>query len=383
WLGWFALSGCRLNPLSPASVDPGPPDMGSGNGRLPVGTASERTGPAVDASPSADSLMTPIPLDSSDETSAVDTLVAEVRDAPVDLPVADGAGAARLPSESADAGVKQPQGAPPTWPEHWYEHREVLRLAAASDHAFIYYDGNVTSSDAAWILPFASNVWRYTKQTYGAFGNEPRLFWIQHQGRLLGAHMGGYLEPSHDFRNTVDVGTASSAAGPMTRMLALREIGRIVENFNNGVRGSPASFVWGYAKWAELFEYDYYVSNGMAAEAAATCDRLSAAVDSFPREGTHWFRDWFYPLWRDRGRTQLMVRFFRSLAQHYPKTPDVSGRGMTYARAMNWGEYVHFMSGAAGTNLKTLATAVFGWSAERELQIQQARTQFGAVTYPY
>jgi hypothetical protein len=43
---------------------------------------------------------------------------------------------------------------------------------------------------------------------------------------------------------------------------------------------------------------------------------------------------------------------------------------------MNWGEFVHFWSGAAGVNLKALATAAFGWPAEWETQFNNARTQF-------
>jgi hypothetical protein len=48
---------------------------------------------------------------------------------------------------------------------------------------------------------------------------------------------------------------------------------------------------------------------------------------------------------------------------------------------MNWGEYIHFMSGAAGTDLKPLATTAFGWSDVREAQYQEAKKDFPAVTY--
>ena len=41
-----------------------------------------------------------------------------------------------------------------------------------------------------------------------------------------------------------------------------------------------------------------------------------------------------------------MDRFFRELAQHFPRAEDG-----TYTRRMNWGEYVHFTSGAAGADL--------------------------------
>jgi hypothetical protein len=49
---------------------------------------------------------------------------------------------------------------------------------------------------------------------------------------------------------------------------------------------------------------------------------------------------------------------------------------------MNMGEFVHFMSGAAGTNLSSMATAAFGaGTGNWETQFQQARVNFPAITY--
>ena len=49
--------------------------------------------------------------------------------------------------------------------------------------------------------------------------------------------------------------------------------------------------------------------------------------------------------------------------------------------AMNWGEFVHFMSGAAHTNLKPLATTAFGWTADQDAQFQKAETDYPDITY--
>jgi hypothetical protein len=43
---------------------------------------------------------------------------------------------------------------------------------------------------------------------------------------------------------------------------------------------------------------------------------------------------------------------------------------------MNWGEFIHFWSGAAGVNLKPLATSAFGWTSTFETQFNQARIDF-------
>ena len=139
--------------------------------------------------------------------------------------------------------------------------------------------------------------------------------------------------------------------------------------------GSPAFGLWGDSKWMEFYQYDVYVGLGMTEHAQVVFDRFTASNDNFPRENTRWFRDWFYPLWRDHGHAQVMVNFFRLLELHFP----ADGNGNM--RDMNWGEYVHFTSGAAGTDLKQLATDAFGWPAEREQEWQQARQDFPQITY--
>jgi hypothetical protein len=48
---------------------------------------------------------------------------------------------------------------------------------------------------------------------------------------------------------------------------------------------------------------------------------------------------------------------------------------------MNWGEYVHFTSGAAGADMHHQAARAFGWTREWADQLEQAREQFPGVTY--
>jgi hypothetical protein len=71
-----------------------------------------------------------------------------------------------------------------------------------------------------------------------------------------------------------------------------------------------------------------------------------------------------------------MARFFRLLAEHFPRDS-----GGTYTRRMNWGEYIHFTSGAAAADLGTQAARAFGSSRERTSQLERARAQFPGVTY--
>jgi hypothetical protein len=266
--------------------------------------------------------------------------------------------------------------APPAmWQEHWFEHVQNLRLVAWNDDVAIYFDADTQGAD--WIFPFMTKLWRYTKATYD-MGPEPqnRLFSIHHTGKYGGGHPSTYFDDSHDRRNVSDVGP-----GPWGSMSGFaidgpsHESGHVVESANNGMHGSPAFPIWHDSKWMEFFQYDAYLGMGLTTDAKRLFDRFTATTDDFPRAGTHWFRDWFYPLWRDHGHAQVMVKFFKLLSLHFSKNGD------NYSRDMNWGEFVHFMSGAAGTNLKDLATTAFGWPADREAQFNKARSDFPMITY--
>jgi hypothetical protein len=48
---------------------------------------------------------------------------------------------------------------------------------------------------------------------------------------------------------------------------------------------------------------------------------------------------------------------------------------------MNWGEYVHFTSGAAAADMSGQAARAFGWPREWAAQLEQAREQFPGITY--
>jgi hypothetical protein len=62
-----------------------------------------------------------------------------------------------------------------------------------------------------------------------------------------------------------------------------------------------------------------------------------------------------------------MNMFFRDLARHFPRD-----RGGTYTRRMNWGEYVHFTSGAAAADMSGQAARAFGWPREWAGQLEHA-----------
>ena len=271
---------------------------------------------------------------------------------------------------------------PETWQEHWFDHEQLLHRVATKGDVALYFDKDVPMSEADWMMPFLSDLWRYTKKTYGSFGREGRLYAVFHQGRYGGGHPSTYFEGSHDYRNVIDCGLDSwDGSKPGILDIPSHEVGHIVEGGSRNIRESPAFTVWGDSKWIEFYQYDAYLSIGRGDDARRVYDKFVKTKDNFPRPDTYWFRDWFYPMWRDHGHAQVMVNYFKLLAKYFPTKPGEGGVGKEYARRMNRGEYVHFMSGAAKTDLKPLATQAFGWTADCETQYRKAQKDFPAIVY--
>ncbi len=271
---------------------------------------------------------------------------------------------------------KIPPPAPPaTWQEHWFEHNQLLANVYYDNDVAVYYDSDMSRA-VTWPNAYLAKVWRYTKSVYGSFGGDSRLFAVYHNGKYSGGHPSTYYDASHDYRNAVDVGPGPWTSGTGNDLdLVTHEVGHLVEGASKGVHGSPAFGLWGDSKWNEIYIYDVYKGLNMTGDLARWYNLMLAASDNFPRRHTYWFRDWFYPVYSKYGGSAVLNRYFQLLAQYYPQS------GGNYATGMNWGEFVHFWSGAAGTDLKPLATLAFGWNATWEAQLAQARSQFPLVTY--
>jgi hypothetical protein len=282
------------------------------------------------------------------------------------------------PERPVQGGPGESASLPSTWREHWFEHTQLVTLYHFDGHAAVYLDGDVDHSQARWLPRHISRIWQYAKAAYGGgFGPDPRIYSIHHAGRYGGGHPAYYYDPSHDYRNVSDCGLGAWREEDHTaRDMPIHEIAHVVESANNGSRGSPAFGIWRDSKWAEFFMYDVYQALGLPREAQRLHRLFSGQTDDFPKASTAWFRDWFYPLWRDCGQADVMARFFRLLALHFPTTD-----GKRYARDLNWGEYVHFTSGAAGADLQRLAARAFGWLAGRSAELDRARATFPLITY--
>ena len=80
---------------------------------------------------------------------------------------------------------------PATWQEHWFGHRQLLRLYHSDEHCAIYADPGVRRAEIRWLPRFIDVTWQYSKAAYGgAFGSDPRIYSIHHAGRHGGGHAG-------------------------------------------------------------------------------------------------------------------------------------------------------------------------------------------------
>ena len=276
---------------------------------------------------------------------------------------------------------------PPATVSDWIGGHGVTMTRLSYDaNTAVYVDANVNRSVIGWLQPFLTQMFSYCAQTYDpvhTYGPS-HLFMFAHQGQFGGGTISSYFDSFSSFRNALDVGADSWARADNINIDRVsHEMAHIVEGSSNGIHESPAFEVWRDSKWAEIFQYDVYVALNMPADADRVYNRFINTQDSFPRTGTFWFRDWFYPIYRDHGGAPMLSRFFQLLAQHFPKVWENGGRNQTYARRMNLGEFVHFYSGAARVDLKPRATSAFGWTSTTETQWQQARTTFPGVTALY
>jgi len=271
-----------------------------------------------------------------------------------------------------------PTATPLTWQEHWFEHDQVLQLAASDDAVALYYDKDVDPTQATAIMPYVSSIASYTTGIYGPLG-PGRLYFIIHKDRYFGCHSDTHFSPSHDYRNVIDCGISTYDEPGVFQVFMPHLAALIVENTARGREGAPADALWRGGKWAEFYRYDLYVGLGRK-DLADTWYAVWTGdtwTDQFPPPAmnVHWFRYWSFPLWRDHGGAAVMNRFFGLLARDFPVS------GVKYARDLNMGEFVHFMSGAAETDLVPLATTTFGWPAEWQAQLDQARIDFPRITY--
>lgn len=266
---------------------------------------------------------------------------------------------------------------PATIQEDWDVHTELLSLQYYDDQVAIYFDKDMDPA-ITWPRTVFGGIWKYLKQLYGSY-SDPRLYVFFHAGKYSGGHPSTWSRADHHYRNVLDIGTndgttsAWQTFGGNNLDLPIHEIGHIMEGASLYINGSPERVIWGDSKFAEIFNYDVYLNNNLSDQAKRWYDMQMGNSDSTtPRTGIFWFRDWYYPIYSQYGGKRLLADFFVQMAKNIPQ------KNGDYTRNMNWGEFIHFYSTAAGINLKEQATLAFGWTDEWEAQFVKAQADFPA-----
>ena len=268
-----------------------------------------------------------------------------------------------------------PGGAEPalTWQEHWFEHVQLLKRVYYDACIVVYFDDDMPAATKDWLVPFLDQAWAYSLTTYGKLDKD-RLYVVAHQGKYYGGHASTYIEPSHDNHSVIDMGADSWVDGGYD--LPAHLLSYLVDDEGAHTKlGAPKSAAYGNEGFPLIYKYDLYLGLGLSAAAEQSLPSFNAISNSQPYPNTFWFRDWFYPVWRDHGHAQVFANYMTLLQKYYP----VGNNG--WMPTMNYGQYFHFMSGAAGVDLVPLARQAFMWHPDFDSEIAAAKQDFPDIKY--
>ena len=288
-------------------------------------------------------------------------------------------------SNSATTSVTTPNSGPPAlWTETFHgppTPNETVYHVANGTLVSLYRDAELAGTNLTWVLNYVQSLWTHVRTTYGGFADQ-RLYSVLHDHAGSGGTARTALDGDSSWRNFIDtVGDGYTTPSDISRDVIAHEIGHVVEGGAHEVQSSPAFPIWGDSKWCEIFQYDLYMSvSGLSADAIRWRDARMLDQVNFPVAGTFWFKNWFRPIYDGipGGTTSgsaVLAKFLQLQAAHFHKYNGV------YQRTMNWGEFVHFWSGAVGKDLSGQANTAFTPSASRNAQQAQAKIDFPGVTY--
>ena len=272
--------------------------------------------------------------------------------------------------------------------ETWSSHGQIMTRVAEGADTVIYYNDDIRRTGLRFHSEYLRKLWRHVRTNYGEFGPENSKLYAFFHAKVptsLYKHnsIQSYFDVNSDCRNVIDfVGgdekawsRSMNATGDLDTIT--HEVAHIIEWSSKGVHGSPTYQLWGDSAWAEIFTFDAYYSLGLDMDLKRWYSQMHQSKYDFPRYNTYWFRDWFYPIYKNFGGTRVLSRYFDTLALHFPKKDN----GWEYERDINLGEFVHFFSGAAKSDLKTYAIRAFRWDSNAERELLEAKSNFPGIWY--
>lgn len=272
-------------------------------------------------------------------------------------------------------GAVCPGGPEPalSWSEHWDEHDQHLTRVHYDDCIALYFDDDTSMAAKDWLVPFLNKAWAYSLATYGEMGSE-RIYVIVHQGKFHGGHSSTFVEASHDNHAVIDMGLDEWAPGDYD--LPAHLLGFLVDTQGAHSKfGAPMSGDYDNAGFPLIYKYDLYLALGLDTVAQDAFTDFNAIKNGNPYANTFWFRDWFYPVWRDHGHAKLFANYETLLEKYFPAGAD------HWMPEMNYGQYFHFMSGAAGVDLVPAARQAFVWHPDFDDEVAAAKVDFPDIKY--
>lgn len=289
-------------------------------------------------------------------------------------------GASSAGSASGGGGGEAPVSGCPggpepalSWTEHWDEHSEQLTRVHYDDCIAVYFDDDTSMAAKDWLVPFLNQAWSYSLATYGQMGSE-RIYVVVHQGKYYGGHSSTFMEASHDNHAVIDMGLDEWIDGDYD--LPAHLLAFLVDSQGAHTKfGAPMSGNYDNAGFPLIYKYDLYLALGLDAAAASAFTDFNSIKNGNPYANTFWFRDWFYPVWRDHGHAQVFANYERLLEKYFPAGAD------HWMPDMNYGQYFHFMSGAAGVDLVPAARQAFVWHPDFDDEVAAAKVDFPDIEY--
>ena len=276
---------------------------------------------------------------------------------------------------------------PRTFADSTKSGNPTVTRAYYDDEIAIYFSEGIDPS-TDWMNDYIREAWQYTKQTYAPVGDpriyDARLYVFMHEDSTRsGATIASFSYSDFGYRNVMSLGSLWDWSEPNQKAYEVitHELAHIVEFGSNEISQSPSFVFWGDGPWPNIFTYDVYRALGRDDWAQDWFDRKVELKDGHLGQlpEYYFFRDWFYPLYDQYGGVEFFQRYFTILSENYP-TEGIFGKGDDvipwYQGDANYGEVLHFMSAAAGVNLREQYTTAFGWSAERAAEFREAQQDY-------
>lgn len=259
--------------------------------------------------------------------------------------------------------------------ESWNGHSDTIYREYFDNDVAVFFDENV-NRDIVWVRDFTGSVWEYIQNNYEGFDNDKRL-WAVFHSRDVAPFSSNVFDETTMNNSLIDLSLRGEEMNSADMDVILTQLSKIVETSAFNTNKSPASAIW-EESFADIFLYDVYNNLGMEAEAQRIKEQASTHISNIPIENTNWFNDFFLPIYENYEGVITLNNFFRSLSQNFIKD------GSSYARDLNFGEFIHFFSGAVGEDIQPFAQEAFGdWTEDWQQQLLQARTDFPNVNYPF